>query len=283
MSTTRYTVKITLPRGASDQDAYRALDVLQSLDAVTLDLRDDVDPPVVAAAIDAADGWRLAARVREAFSLASGARVSVQRTRMLDWDSTWDARLRPVQVGPLWLLPPGERAPSGAEHVLHLDVGAAFGTGLHPTTALCLEYLVELAPVPEILDVGTGSGVLALAALVLGAPRAVATDTDPAALAAAEANARANRLTRKLTLLDTPLPPTGEQFPLVVANILAPTLVELAPELVRRVKHGGTLLLSGIRASQADDVTRVYRRLGARPLPRREREDWVLLQLASPW
>src|SRR6185295_1345454 len=142
---------------------------------------------------------------------------------------------------------------------------AAFGTGQHPTTALCLEALqdeIAAATPDSLLDVGTGSGVLAIAALMLGVPGAVGIDIDPAALAAAAENARVNCVGERLRLMRGGPEVVSGRWPLVVANVLAAPLVEMAPALVRRVGHHGHLVLSGIPESVEPDVSRAYRRLG---------------------
>ena len=164
------------------------------------------------------------------------------------------------------LAPPGAGAPPGA---LRLTDSAAFGTGLHPTTALCLEALAEAlaVAVPEsLLDVGTGSGVLALSALLQGVPSAVGLDIDADALATAAAHARLNNLAARLTLVRGGPEAVDGTWPLVFANVLAAPLMEMAPALVRRVGRRGQLVLSGLPRSVASDVGQVLR--AARDAPR---------------
>jgi ribosomal protein L11 methyltransferase len=162
----------------------------------------------------------------------------------------------------------------------------AFGTGLHPTTALCLEALEEtlrIATPEAVLDVGTGSGVLALGALMMGVPRALAIDIDDEALGVAAENARINALGERLQLArGGPESVTGT-WPLVLANVLAAPLIEMAPALVRRVGHQGQLVLSGIPASVERDVDQAYRRLGMRRLRARSRAGWTALVLQASW
>ena len=200
-----------------------------------------------------------------------------------DAGSIWILSPRPIRVGSLGILPAHFEAESGA---LRLIDAPAFGTGLHPTTALCLEALDETVAIsmPEaILDVGTGSGVLALGALVLGVPRATAIDVDDEALRAAAENARLNGLAGRVQLaLGTPDAIAG-QWPLVLANILAAPLIEMAPALSRRVGHQGQLVLSGVRATLEPDVVRAYRDVGMQRVEARSRDGWVALILRASW
>jgi ribosomal protein L11 methyltransferase len=164
--------------------------------------------------------------------------------------------------------------------------GAAFGTGLHPTTMLCLEVLEEelITSLPDrVLDVGTGSGVLALAALCAGVPGAVAVDIDADAVRAARANASVNGLSQRLQVVHGDVEAVSGVWPLVLANILAAPLIEMAPALARRVGHGGRLVLSGIRSSLASDVERAYRHLGMRQVATRTRDGWSALVLQASW
>ena len=200
-----------------------------------------------------------------------------------DAGSVWILSPRPVRIGSLRIVPAHVAAEPGA---LRLIDGPAFGTGLHPTTALCLTALDEAVrhgPPEAVLDVGTGSGVLALGALTLGVPRATAVDVDEEALRIATGNARLNGLDKRLELIHgTPDTVTG-RWPVVVANILAAPLIEMAPVLTRRVGHQGQLILSGIRSSLEADVTRAYRHAGMRCVDVRSRESWVALVLLASW
>ena len=162
----------------------------------------------------------------------------------------------------------------------------AFGTGLHPTTALCLEILDDeiAASRPErALDVGTGSGVLALAALCLGVPHAVAIDIDADAARIAAENARLNDLRARIHLVRGGPEAVSGSWPLVVANVLAAPLIEMAPTLTRRVGRGGRLVLSGIRSSLATEAARAYVRLGMRQVDTRARDGWTALVLHATW
>jgi ribosomal protein L11 methyltransferase len=182
-----------------------------------------------------------------------------------------------LHVVPSWLEPP-----DGAVHVLRMDPGMAFGTGSHETTALCLERIAELSPVRSILDVGTGTGILAMGALLLGAERAVGTDNDPEALGVARENAEKNSLEKRLELRDVSPDRLGERFELVVANILSDPLIEMAPRLVKALAPGGRLVLSGILGTQAEGVARAYEAQGLKDRTITPRGEWVRIDLVAP-
>jgi len=179
-----------------------------------------------------------------------------------DWGESWKRDLRPFLVGRVFVRPSwiAEAPPPGCAEVV-LDPGMAFGTGSHPTTALCLaaiSRLLEARPGQRLLDVGTGSGLLAIAAARLGAAEVAGTDNDPVALAVARENAERNGVALRLHLAPAPAAALRGPYDLVVANILANTLVELAPELARQVAEGGALLLSGLLAGQEEAVRQAY-------------------------
>ncbi len=192
------------------------------------------------------------------------------------WTSAWREQFRPLRFGRLYIAPPSDppREP-GLIH-LKLEPGLAFGTGTHPTTALCLEALSALdLKGKRVVDYGCGSGILAIAALLLGAREAHAVDIDPQALEAAAANARKNRVELALYLAPKQVPCL--QADLVVANILASSLIELAPRLTGLTRPGGLLLLSGLLADQLREVVAAYRQSFDFEPPRL-REEWVLLR-----
>lgn len=200
-----------------------------------------------------------------------------------DADSVWVLRRRPLSVGRMRIVPAHLEAEPGA---LRLIDAPAFGTGLHPTTALCLEALDEAVQIDRpdaVLDVGTGTGVLALSALMLGVPRALAIDIDYRALAVAAENARLNRVGDRLELTRGEPGSIAGTWPLVLANVLAAPLIEMAPALVRRVGHHGRLVLSGIASAVEQDVDRAYRHLGMRRLEVKSRAGWVALVLQASW
>lgn len=200
-----------------------------------------------------------------------------------DAGSVWILSPRAIRIGRVTIVPSHLPAEPGA---IRLIDAPAFGTGLHPTTALCLEALDEAMQysLPEaVLDVGTGSGVLALAALRLGVPAALAIDIDESALRIAAENARLNAVSKRLQLArGGPATITGT-WPLVLANVLAAPLIEMAPALVRRVGHHGHLVLSGIPVSVEEDVDRAYRHLGMRRMRTRARAGWIALEMQASW
>jgi ribosomal protein L11 methyltransferase len=209
--------------------------------------------------------------------------VSVSAAVGRDADSVWILRQRPVRIGRIRIVPSGHEADAGAVKLIDAP---AFGTGLHPTTALCLEALdriVETSMPPDVLDVGTGSGVLALAALHLGVACATGIDTDEDALCAAAENARVNGVAGRLRLARGGPETLGGVWPLVFANILAAPLIEMAPTLVRRVAHRGWVVLSGIPRSVESDVERAYRHLGMRRVDARSQAGWTVLILQASW
>jgi ribosomal protein L11 methyltransferase len=200
-----------------------------------------------------------------------------------DAESVWVLKLRPIRVGRVRIVPADIEAEPGA---IRLIDAPAFGTGLHPTTALCLEAIdeaVAIAPPDAVLDVGTGSGVLALAALKLGVPRALAIDIDDEALRVAAENTRLNGVGERLELARAGPESVAGTWPLVVANVLAAPLIEMAPALVRRVGRRRHLVLSGIPSSVERDVDQAYRRLGMRRLRVTSRAGWVALVLQASW
>jgi len=208
--------------------------------------------------------------------------ISVSPAVARDAGSIWVLRPRPIRIGRLSIVPADGDAEPG---VLKLVDATAFGTGLHPTTALCLEALDESVQHDHpdaVLDVGTGSGVLALAALMMGVPRATAVDIDREALRVAAENARINALADRIELMEGVEQVTGT-WPLVLANVLAAPLIEMAPVLVRRIGHQGRLVLSGVPSSVEPDVERAYCRLGMRRVRVTARAGWIALVLQASW
>jgi ribosomal protein L11 methyltransferase len=193
-----------------------------------------------------------------------------------DWVRATQAQFGPIAVGSrLWIVPTWSEPPVADACVLRLDPGLAFGTGSHPTTRLCLEWLTARVRGGEtVLDYGCGSGILAIAAMLLGAGSATGTDIDPQAVGAARANATANGAAATFVEPDALAPGT---FDIVVANILANPLVLLAPALAARTRPGGAIALAGILDVQADAVAAAYApwfKLAAW----RRAEGWVLLE-----
>lgn len=177
------------------------------------------------------------------------------------WAELWQAHFRPRHCGGrLWICPSWCAPPDPAAINLRLDPGLAFGTGEHPTTALCLEWLAgQPLAGTRVLDYGCGSGVLAIASCLLGAAQASAVDIDPQALAATRANALRNAIAETRLLVGAPEALTGADQDVIVANILANPLMELAPRIAALAAPGARLCLSGILAEQTAGVTATYR------------------------
>ncbi len=186
---------------------------------------------------------------------------AVSGTRLADQDwarSGQDVTPRHF-AGRLWVCPTGVAAPAPDAVVLRLDAGLAFGTGAHPTTALCLRWLARNPPVgSEVIDWGCGSGILAVAAALLGARRVWALDIDPQALTATTGNAARNGVADCLRVMSPDELPAGLATDLILANILAPVLVALAPRLRVALRPGGALLLSGLLESQVPEVVAAF-------------------------
>ena len=193
------------------------------------------------------------------------------------WEREWLRDFRAMRFGRrLWVCPTGSAVEQPDAVVLDMDPGLAFGTGTHATTALCLEWL-DAARLERrsVLDYGCGSGILAIAALLLGAGHATGTDIDAQALTATRANAARNEVAGRITVCEP-----GElghgRFDVVLANILAGPLAELAPRLAAMTRGGGDIVLSGILASQADEIRAAYA-----PwfdiAPAIAREDWIMI------
>lgn len=175
------------------------------------------------------------------------------------WERAWLKFFRPMRFGRrLWVCPAGREALEGSAVCVMLNPGLAFGTGTHPTTALCLEWLDEHPPEGErVIDYGCGSGILAIASLALGAREAFAVDIDPQALSAARHNAFKNRVqTRLHCCYPDQLP--ALKADVVLANILANPLIELSSTFAHLVRPGGKLVLSGILREQVEAVSRAY-------------------------
>ncbi|HEV8696336.1 MAG TPA: 50S ribosomal protein L11 methyltransferase [Candidatus Limnocylindrales bacterium] len=214
------------------------------------------------------------------------------RTRVVheaDWAEAWKAYFPVLRVGRRLVIRPTwrrhRRAPGDV--VLALDPGMAFGTGLHPTTRLCLAGLEPMAEDgrlegARVLDVGCGSGILAIAALKLGAASAVGVDTDPIAVEATLANARRNGLARQLRARVGSLPTGEAHVDIVLANLIAGLLVPLAPLLRDEVRPGGTILASGIFVDREAEVREAFEAVGLTISTRTAEGDWVALEARRP-
>jgi ribosomal protein L11 methyltransferase len=198
-----------------------------------------------------------------------------------DWTAGWKARIPVLHLGEHVVIKPSWRTytPHGDEVVLKMDPGLAFGTGLHPTTQLCVEALEDLLrPGMRVLDLGTGTGVLALVAAKLGAAEVLAVDHDVNAVAVTRRNIRANHATHKVRPMHGTLTDISGTYDLVLANLLAPIIIEMAETgLASRMRRGGVLVTSGILAEQVPEVTQALNACGLRVTDRRQRDTWVAL------
>ena len=276
------------PGGTSVEPAFELVD--EGLGARL----DPSRPAIVRAYLPARDraaAERAAAEVAEALGhlQAFGLRpIGELRTRIVeeaDWVDAWKAYFPVMRVGRRLVIRPTwrrhRRAPEDV--VLALDPGMAFGTGLHPTTRLCLAGVEALADRgvlagTRVLDVGCGSGILAIAALKLGAASAVGLDTDPIAIEATIANARRNALVRRLRAREGSLPSGEAPFDVVLANLIAGLLVPLARGLTDELRRGGVLLASGIFADREGDVRAAFEAAGLKVRGRTAEGDWVALE-----
>src|SRR4051812_5054911 len=226
----------------------------------------------------------------QAFGLRPIGELTARVVHENDWANAWKAHFPVLRVGRRIVIRPTwrrhRRQPDDV--VLALDPGMAFGTGLHPTTRLCLAALEELADrgmvggSRRVLDVGCGSGILAIAAGLLGAREVLAVDVDPIAVDATRTNARRNRLDGVIATRQQSVPTGDGPFDLVLANLIAGLLVTLADALAAEVRPGGTLLASGIFHDREPQVVEAYAARGLRLANRWTEGDWVALELVRP-
>ncbi|HEX5650005.1 MAG TPA: 50S ribosomal protein L11 methyltransferase [Steroidobacteraceae bacterium] len=305
-------LQLTIDLGARKPEPYE--EALFSLGALSVTLLDAADDPVLEPAPGAMPLWPtvIVSAVFPADADVAGIRTALGATAGLDplliaekshveavadraWEREWLKDFRPMRFGRrLWVCPGGQRppadeasartsahdAPSGEPVLVELDPGLAFGTGTHATTALCLEWLDSgadswLLEAGRVIDYGCGSGILAIAALKLGARQAVAMDIDPQALLATRENAERNDVADRLEVTDD-RDCGGSVADVLIANILAGPLAQLAPALAERVRPRGRIALCGLLLEQADAVTAAYRPWFDIDLTC-AREDWGLL------
>jgi len=235
---------------------------------------------VVALLADDADPALLVAAAANAIGLSPVPAYTVRDVEEQDWVRMTQAQFEPIHIGEhIWVVPSWHDAPEPDAVVLELDPGLAFGTGSHPTTRLCMEWLEQhVQPGERTLDYGCGSGILAIVAKKLGAGETVGVDIDPNAVDASRYNAERNHVEATFALPDDA--PEGT-FDLVVANILSNPLKLMAAMLCARVRPGGRLILSGVLERQAEEVAAAY--ASAIPLTVwRARDGWVCLHGVKP-
>ncbi|HWV05070.1 50S ribosomal protein L11 methyltransferase [Ralstonia sp.] len=235
---------------------------------------------VVALLADDADPALLVAAAANEINLTPLPAYTVREVEEQDWVRVTQSQFEPIHIGEhIWVVPSWHDAPEPDAVVLELDPGLAFGTGSHPTTRLCMEWLEQhVQPGERTLDYGCGSGILAIVAKKLGAGETVGVDIDPNAVEASRYNAERNRVEATFALPDDA--PEGT-FDLVVANILSNPLKLMAAMLCARVRPGGRLILSGVLERQAEEVAAAY----ASVIPLtvwRARDGWVCLHGVKP-
>lgn len=241
-----------------------------------------------AAADRAADEAAVALGHLQAFGLRT---IGELRTRLVDeadWADAWKAHFPVMRIGRHVVIRPTWRRHRAApdDVVLAIDPGMAFGTGLHPTTRLCLVALERLADAgrmtgARVLDVGCGSGILAIAAVRLGAADAVGVDTDPIAIESTLANARRNRLAPRIRASVGSLPTGEPPFDVIAANLIAGVLVQIAAQLAAELAAGGRLVASGIFVDREGEVRHAFEAAGLAVTERTAEGDWVALEVAA--
>lgn len=197
-----------------------------------------------------------------------------------DWSRTWKKHFNPLRVGERFIVSPtwSETTSSSLRLVIRIDPGRAFGTGHHETTRLCLEWLESCRPYEmSLLDVGTGSGILAIGAAMLGFDRVVGIDNDPEAIETARENIALNGLSGKISLFCATPEEQGGLFDVVISNIESGPLMRMSETISAKLEDKGLLALSGILAGQADEVCTEYEKRGLIPVGSRAAGEWVLL------
>lgn len=218
----------------------------------------------------------------QAFGLGRVGSLQVRPVEDADWADAWREHYVPQRIGRIVIVPSWADEPVAAgELAVVMDPGMAFGTGLHPTTRGCLAMLQELEPMPPaVLDVGAGSGILGLAALRLGAERVTAVDIDAESVRATLDNAARNELADRVRARQGTLDAeAAERYSLVLANLVAAVLIELAPRLADHLAPAGVLIAAGIIEPRAAEVTAALAAAGLVVRERRDDGEWVTLRL----
>jgi ribosomal protein L11 methyltransferase len=249
--------------------------ILQELGSLSVTMTDGADQPIYEPPLETTPLWQqvvVTGLFEEQHDLSQAEqyfdqrinepktwRLKLERLEDQVWERVWLDDFKPIKFSEhFWVCSTEHEAPDPAAIILRLDPGLAFGTGTHPTTALCLEWLAN-HPLNEsqVIDFGCGSGILAIAALLLGAKHAIGIDIDPQALTATMNNAEQNQVCDKIQVYDAQQYPRQPQS-VVIANILAEPLITLSTEISALVEPGGQLLLSGILNEQVEQVMQAY-------------------------
>ena len=277
----------------SRQNSSLVESLLQNEPVLALTLTDDADDPVLEPGVGETPLWPSVCvtalfsgdtpvePLTRLLSLLPGVdrpqQVNFRKFEDQQWERVWMDRFKPMRFGAdLWIVPGDAQIPASALYALRLDPGLAFGTGTHPTTHLCLEWMDgHDFNSQRVVDYGCGSGVLGITAAIKGAKTVICVDNDPQALTATTDNAQRNDVQNKVEVR-SPEQFNPLQADVVLANILAGPLVELAPRLSATLRPGGSLVLSGILEAQAEEVGNAY----ATDFPGLEKkvlDGWVLL------
>ncbi|UAB70151.1 50S ribosomal protein L11 methyltransferase [Vibrio sp. SCSIO 43132] len=269
---------IQIKLNASDKNAERISDMLmEETGALSVTFLDAKDTPIfeplpgetrlwgetdIVALYDAEiDAKQVLAQISASGLLEEGFAHKVEQLEDKDWEREWMENFHPMQFGKrLWICPSWRDIPDPTAVNVMLDPGLAFGTGTHPTTSLCLEWLDGLdLEGKTVIDFGCGSGILAIAAIKLGASKVIGIDIDPQAIQASRANAERNGVAEQLELFLPQDQPDNLVADVVVANILAGPLRELSGVIKGLIKPEGMLAMSGVLDTQAEDVANYYR------------------------
>ncbi|MCK8047152.1 50S ribosomal protein L11 methyltransferase [Shewanella sp. 1CM18E] len=285
---------IQLKVDTDNQHADALSDMLMDLGSLSITYEDGKDTPIFEPTLGETPLWNhtvLTALFEADYDLAPivtmlkglpylGENFShkIEQVEDKDWEREWMDNFHPIQFGDrLWICPSWREIPDPTAVNVILDPGLAFGTGTHPTTALCLEWLDGLDYTnKDVIDFGCGSGILAVAALKLGAERVTGIDIDYQAIEASKANAERNGVEDKLDLYLPEDQPADLLADILVANILAGPLRELAPLIAEKVKPGGQLALSGLLQEQAEEISAFYSQWFDMDAPA-HKDDWSRL------
>jgi ribosomal protein L11 methyltransferase len=233
--------------------------------------------------------WRLEQQVRaglarltECGSRVAAARIARKRLAPQDWSESWKRHFKPLSIGQNLLVRPSwsRKAPRAGQALVVLDPGLSFGTGQHPTTSFCLAELCRFRKkgvLQSLLDIGTGSGILAIAAAKVGYRPVEALEVDPEAVRVAKSNASANGVSRQVLIRQadfTKLPGRGPQFDVVCANLISTLLINERRRVTARVRTGGMLVLAGILAEEFDQLRKNYETDGFKLVRTKQQKEW---------
>lgn len=205
--------------------------------------------------------------------------IKLNKVAEEDWATSWKAYFKPEHIGKFVVKPTWEDySPKAGELIIHLDPGMAFGTGTHETTSMCLDFLQRYVKKEDLVyDVGTGSGILSIGAVLLGADRVWACDVDLVAVKVARDNAALNRQEKNIAVELGSLEKREEEADLIVSNIVANIIIKLAPNYAANLKPGGILITSGIISEREAEAAEALEKAGFTQLERKQEGDWVCL------